>query len=59
METSEERKKFLLERLLLLQTTLPVYESENKYKCSMVKKEIDYLKNELTRSNYLSLNYLF
>ena len=59
METSEERKKFLLERLLLLQTTLPVYESENKYKCGIVKKEIEYLKNELARSNYLSFNYLF
>lgn len=58
METSNERVQFLKERMLLLQTTLPVYQAEEGPECRMVEKEIEYLKNELKRSNYFSYNYL-
>ena len=59
MEDSSERIQFLNERLSLLQTTLPVYELEDNYKSNTVKKEIEYLKNELKRSSYISYNDLF
>jgi len=54
METSKERIQFLSERLLALQTTLPLYKTEKSPNYNMVKKEIDYLRNELKRSNFLS-----
>lgn len=59
MENSKERIQFLKERLMLLHTTLPVYDSTDDYKLNIVKKEITYLENELKRSNYLSFNHSF
>lgn len=57
-ETSQERIKFLSDRLSMLITTLPWYKSTKSYKYKMVVKEIEYLQNELKHNNYLSYNCL-